>query len=107
MKDENGFDKFEICLYDIISGKKLVKFFKWNFAIRQAYISDLKVMSTTQIQKVFAKVRLTAPKSDFAFWQAQPYQARLAALEKIRQEYHAWKYDVEPRLQRVYTIVKR
>jgi hypothetical protein len=64
-------------------------------------------MPATQIQKVFSKVRLTDPKTDFAYWQTQSYQARLTALEKIRREYHAWKYDVEPRLQRVYTIVKR
>jgi hypothetical protein len=31
----------------------------------------------------------------------------LAALEQIRQEYHRWKYGVQPRFQRVYRIVKR
>jgi len=30
----------------------------------------------------------TEQKSDFAYWQTQPYQARLAALEQIRQKYH-------------------
>jgi hypothetical protein len=59
------------------------------------------------ILKVITKVSLREAKSDFAFWQAQPYVARLAALEEIRQEYHRWKYGAEPRLQRVCTIVKR
>ena len=55
----------------------------------------------------YTKVNLYSHKSDLAYWQAQPYQARLAALEQIRQEYHRWKYGAEPRLQRVYTITKR
>ncbi|MDQ3584795.1 MAG: hypothetical protein M3407_03385 [Acidobacteriota bacterium] len=59
------------------------------------------------IHKSFAKVHLRQQKSDFAFWQSQPYEARLAALEEIRQEYHLWRYSAEPRLQRVYSIVKR
>ena len=45
--------------------------------------------------------------TDFAYWQTQSYQARLATLEQIRQEYHRWRYGVEPRFQRVYRIVKR
>ncbi len=59
------------------------------------------------IQKVVTKVNLREQKSDFAYWQSQPYQARLAALEEIRQEYHRWRYGGEPGFQRVYTIVKR
>jgi hypothetical protein len=50
---------------------------------------------------------LDQQKSDFAYWQAQPYWARLAALEQIRQEYHRWKYRIQPGFQRVYKIVKR
>lgn len=46
-------------------------------------------------------------KSDAEYWRAQPPIARLAALEEIRQEYHRWRYGAEPRLQRVYTVVKR
>jgi hypothetical protein len=39
--------------------------------------------------------------------QNQPPQKRLEALEQIRQEYHQYKYNAQPRLQRVYTIIKR
>ena len=46
-------------------------------------------------------------KSDFEYWQTQAPQTRLAVLEEIRKEYHQWKYGAEPRLQRVYKIVKR
>ena len=58
------------------------------------------------------KVKLQEAPSDFAFWQSQSYEKRLEALERIRQEYTAWKHgsgagDVRPGLQRVYRIVKR
>ena len=59
------------------------------------------------IEKVVRKVKMDEQGNDFAYWQAQPYQARLAALEEIRQEYHQWKYDTEPRFQRVYRIIKQ
>ncbi len=44
---------------------------------------------------------------DLKYWQAQPPAARLAALEEIRREYHGWKYGEEPRIEKVYSIVKR
>ncbi len=59
------------------------------------------------IQRICTKMPRTNAQSDFAYWQTQPYHLRLAALEQIRQEYHQWRYSVQPRLQRVYTIVKR
>ena len=64
-------------------------------------------MYTRDIAKTYKKVNLYQQKSDFAYWQTQSYQARLAALEQVRQEYHRWKYRVQPGFQRVYTIVKR
>jgi hypothetical protein len=59
------------------------------------------------IKKVVRKVSLREQKSDFAYWQTQSYQARLAALEEIREEFHRWKYGAEPGFQRVYSIGKR
>jgi len=59
------------------------------------------------MEKTYRKTTLDQQPTDFAYWQTQPYQARLAALEQIRREYHRWKYNAEPRLERVYTIVKR
>jgi len=61
----------------------------------------------TGIEKTYTKVNIYKQKSDFAYWQTQSYQVRLATLEQIRQEYHRWRYSAEPRLQRVCTIVKR
>lgn len=66
------------------------------------------------IAPVVRKVNLHQMGSDFSYWQGQPFEARIAALEEIRREYHAWEnsrqkdaFDVQPGLQRVYRIVKR
>jgi hypothetical protein len=59
------------------------------------------------IQPVVTIVSIHDQPSDFAYWQSQPYSARLAALEEIRTEYHQWKYGYEPGFQRIYSIVKR
>ena len=47
-----------------------------------------------RVAKVVRKFRLDDQPSDFAYWQTQPYAARLAALEAIRREYVAWKYGL-------------
>ena len=64
-------------------------------------------MKTRTISKVAHKVPLREQPTDFAYWQTQPYQARLAALEQIRQEYHRWRDDSEPRFRRFFHIVQR
>ena len=61
----------------------------------------------SRVEKRYVKVNMHEQRSDFVYWQSQPYQDRLAALEQIRQEYHRWRYHAEPRLQRVHSIVKR
>ncbi len=63
--------------------------------------------STRQIIKVFTKRSLHDQQSDLLYWQAQPMQARIAALEEMRQEFHQWQNNAQPGFQRVYTIVKR
>jgi hypothetical protein len=59
------------------------------------------------VEKVVRKFSIDHQESDAAYWREQPYVARLAALEQIRQEYHRWKYGAEPGFQRVYQIIKR
>ena len=59
------------------------------------------------MRKVVRKFALEEQPSDFAYWQEQPYEARLAALEEIRREYHQWYFDTQPRLQRFLRFVKR
>jgi hypothetical protein len=67
----------------------------------------MKKEIATGVEKTLSKVSLFEQESDFAYWQSQPYESRLAALERIRQEYHRWRYGAEPRLQRVYSVAKR
>ncbi|MCB8749711.1 hypothetical protein L2E68_03170 [Planktothrix agardhii 1029] len=60
------------------------------------------------MEKVIKKIKIKEQKSDFNYWQQQPYEKRLEALEEIRQQYHQYKYNnAEPRLQRIYRIVKQ
>lgn len=59
------------------------------------------------MRKVVRKTTLEEQPTDFAYWRRQPYEARLAALEEIRREYHQWRYDTQPRLQRFLRIVER
>ncbi|MCT7972902.1 toxin secretion, membrane fusion protein [Laspinema olomoucense] len=59
------------------------------------------------MEKVIHKTTKKQQTSDFQYWQNQPPLKRLEALEQIRREYHQYKYNAEPRLQRVYTIIKR
>ena len=63
--------------------------------------------SERRIAEVVNIHRTDEQPSDFAYWQSQPYEARIEALEQIRREYHLWKYHAEPRLQRVYSIAQR
>jgi len=63
--------------------------------------------STRSIEKVYRKYDIDRQPTDFAYWQTQPYEKRLAALEEIRREYHGGLDDFKQRLQRVYRIIKR
>ena len=58
------------------------------------------------MEKVIHIVRTNEARSDVTYWRTQSHEQRLATLESIRQEYIAWKYDHQPRFQRVYRIVK-
>ena len=67
-------------------------------------LADEMDTTTPNIQMVYTKVNLREQKSDFAYWQTQPYQARLAALEQIRREFHQWRYGAEPRLESLFNL---
>jgi hypothetical protein len=53
------------------------------------------------------KGKIKEQGNDFIFWQARPYEERLAVVEEIRTEYNTWKYGTEQRFQRIYRILKR
>jgi prolyl-tRNA editing enzyme YbaK/EbsC (Cys-tRNA(Pro) deacylase) len=75
--------------------------------IRMASPEVVKATTGYEIGSIPPLVPLRKQPSDLAYWLTQPYQVRLAALEEIRREYNHWRYGAEPRLARVYTIVKR
>ena len=59
------------------------------------------------MEKVITKISIKQQTSDFQYWQQQTPQKRLETLKQIRQEFYQYGYNVQPRLQRVYTIIKR
>jgi hypothetical protein len=56
---------------------------------------------------VITKTTLHEPNRDVLYWRSRPPLERLAALEEIRNEFHQWKYHVQPGFQRVYTVTQR
>ncbi|OIN97307.1 MAG: hypothetical protein AUJ21_00575 [Anaerolineae bacterium CG1_02_58_13] len=58
------------------------------------------------MRKIVTKIKMSGQKNDAEYWRAQPPSARLAALEEIVREYHGWKVGEEPRMQKVFRIIK-
>jgi len=56
------------------------------------------------MEKIVRKLKIQDEKSDFLYWQSQSPQKRIEVLEQT--EYITWKYDTQPRFQRVYRIIK-
>jgi hypothetical protein len=74
----------------------------FHFNLNLAYNSTM----ATHIEKVVTRVNIEQQTNGFAYWQTQSYQARLDALEELRQEYHLWRYGAEPKLEPVYRILR-
>lgn len=60
-----------------------------------------------QIEKVFFRRNIHDRQNDVAYWLSQPPEARIAAVEELRSQYNQWRYGAQPRLERVYRVVKR
>ena len=63
-------------------------------------------MSTVN-RSVVNKVKLTDEESDYSYWANQPIEARLEALELLREEYNNWKFHDQQRFQRIYRVIKQ
>ena len=60
------------------------------------------------MEKVVTKRTLKETSSSLEYWLSRPASERLAAIEKLRQQYIKFKYkDVQPQLQRVCRIIKQ
>ncbi len=80
---------------------------KMKFLLKSNRMRHKNVMDKSrQIALVYRKMRISEQGSDLEYWLAQPPGARLAALEEIRREYHAWELGDEPRIEKVITVVR-
>ncbi len=58
-------------------------------------------------RSIIKKIKLTEEKSNYSYWANQSVDARLDALESIREEYNNWKFHDQQRFQRVYRVIKQ
>ena len=58
-------------------------------------------------RSMIRKLKLKEENNDYLFWTNQPVEARLAALESIREEYNSWKFHDQRRFQRVYRVIEQ
>jgi hypothetical protein len=59
------------------------------------------------MEKVVRIVKKGDDTNDIMYWLSLSYQKRMSELESTRQEVNQRIYGTQPRLQRVYHIVKR
>lgn len=65
-----------------------------------------KMEKPGQIALVYRKTRIGEQGSDRDYWLSQSLEARLAALEQIRRDYHGWIIGEEPKVERVVSIIR-
>ncbi len=58
-------------------------------------------------RSIVNKIKLTEKRSDYSYWVNQSIEARLDALESLREEFNNWKFNDQQRFQRVYRVIKQ
>lgn len=58
------------------------------------------------IAKVVVKKSMLEPDDDIAYWRTQKPEDRILALVQIRQEFHGWMDETEPRLPRIARVIR-
>ena len=58
-------------------------------------------------RSIAKKIKLTEEKSEYSYWANQSVEARLDALESLRDEFNNWKFNDQQRFQRVYRVIKQ
>ncbi|MFV1976500.1 MAG: toxin secretion, membrane fusion protein [Candidatus Scalindua sp.] len=53
------------------------------------------------------KIKLTEEGSDYSYWVNQSFEARLDALESLREEFNNWKFNDQQRFQRIYRVIEQ
>jgi len=59
------------------------------------------------VDKVLKITSLKAQKSDFSFWKTKSYLERISAIEILRQQYFSLNKNVQPRLQRICSVITK
>lgn len=59
------------------------------------------------MEKVISIVKKSDTQSDFQYWQTKTIRERIDAIEILRFQYIEMNKNVQPGLQRVYTVVKQ
>jgi trans-2-enoyl-CoA reductase len=59
------------------------------------------------VEKVLHVVNKKEVQNDYVFWKQKSAQERIDAIEILRLQYIQMQKDVQQRVQRVYTIIKR
>ena len=62
---------------------------------------------TTVNKSIVKKIKLIEERSDYSYWVNQSVEARLDALESLREEFNSWKFNDQQRFQRVYRVIKQ
>lgn len=60
----------------------------------------------TSMEHIVVKTGLRSAETERSYWLSRPVEARIAALEALRQEYLRLHPDVDARLQRVCRITQ-
>ncbi len=66
-----------------------------------------RILAMSSIERVVTKKRLADADAPWVYWLARPAEERIDAVEQIRREHHGWTNGTEPRLQRVFKIIRR
>jgi len=59
------------------------------------------------MERVVTKKRVADPDTPWRYWVTRPVAERLQAVEDLRREHHGWSHGAEPRLPRIFAIVRR
>jgi hypothetical protein len=59
------------------------------------------------LKKVLNVISRKEVQNDYLFWKQKTAQERIDAVEILRSQFIQLQKDVQPGLQRIYTIVKR
>ena len=61
----------------------------------------------TSVERVVTKKVVGDPDEPWRYWLTRPIEERIGAVEQLRREHHGWVRGTEPRLSRVFEIVRQ